>query len=42
MEGLEVSHLQFAYDTIPFLHEDRNNLKYMLSILQVFEVVFGL
>jgi len=39
---LEISHVQFADNTIHFLQEDEENLKNVISLLQVFEVVFGL
>ena len=41
-EGLEISHLQFADDTILFLSEDRDKFYNVLSLLQIFEVVSGL
>lgn len=38
MEGLEVSCLQFANDTILFLPDDRENLQHVM-LLQIFEAV---
>lgn len=39
---LEVSHLQFVDDTIHFLPGDKENFQHVLSLLQVFELVFEL
>jgi len=39
---VEISHLQFANDTILFLQEDEENFKNAISLLQAFEVVLGL
>lgn len=38
-EGVEVTHLQFAGDTILFLPNNKENFKH---VLQIFEVVSGL
>ena len=37
-EGIVVSHLQFANDTIMFLENDKDSFLNALSILQIFEL----
>jgi len=39
---MEISYLQFANNTILFLQEDEGNLRNVIFLLQVFEVVSGL
>ena len=41
-EGIVVSHLQFADDTILFLDNDKDNFLNTLSIFQIFELSSGL
>ena len=41
-KGVEVSHLQFAIDTILFLDNDKDGFSNVLSLLQIFELSSGL